>query len=152
MMRTALAASVALNLLVLGLGVGAVFHNGAPERDAVARDLGFGTFSEALRIEDRHALRKLLMQKSPQIRAAMGQRSTDMTALLAALRAEPFDIAALNAAMDEMQLRLEGQLALGHKAMGEVLAVMPAQERLKFADRLERGMRRGKGGKGHKGE
>ncbi len=149
LMRSALAISVALNLLVLGLGVGAMMHNGGPERDAMARDLGFGTFSEALRLEDRHALRNSLMQKSPQIRAAMDQRSTDMASLLAALRAEPFDIAAMNAAMDQMRLRLEGQLALGHKAMGDVLAVMPANERLDFANRLELGMRRGKGGKGH---
>lgn len=142
MIRTALAVSVALNLLVVGVGVGAMFHNDEAGRDEMGRDLGFGPFAEALRPEDRRALRKSLMQKSPEIRAAMALRRADMTALLAALRAVPFDGAALNGALDGMRLRLEGQLKLGHQALGDVLAAMPEAERLQVADRLERGLRR----------
>lgn len=151
-LRAALAVSVALNLLVVGLGVGAAFHNGTPARDEMSRDLGFGPLSEALRPDDRRALRKSLMQKTPQIRAAMGQRRADMTALLMALRAEPFDAATLTTAMEGMRLRMEGQLALGHQALGAVLAQMPAAERLHFADRLEHGMRRGGKGDGKVGD
>lgn len=141
-LRIVLAVSVALNLLVAGLGIGAAFRGG-PNPDQMSRDLGFGPFSEALDMEQRRALRDSLMQKSPQIRGAMQQRRADLAQLLTALRAEPFDAAAMQNALATMRTRLEGQLILGQNALAEVLIAMPTAQRLKFADRLERGQRRG---------
>lgn len=140
-LRIALAISVGLNLLVAGLVIGAAFQGG-PNRDQMSRDLGFGPFSEALDLDQRRALRDNLMQKSPEIRGAMQQRRADLTQLLAALRAEPFDAIAMQNALETMRNRLTGQLTLGQNALAEVLIAMPTEERLKFADRLERGQRR----------
>lgn len=141
-LRIALAVSVAINLLVAGLGIGAVLHGG-PDRDQMSRDLGFGPFSEALDMDQRRALRDNLMQKAPQIRGAMEQRRADLALLLTALRAEPFDANAMHSALETMRTRLEGQLLLGQNALADVLIAMPAEQRLQFADRLERGQRRG---------
>jgi uncharacterized membrane protein len=141
-LRIALAVSVALNLLVAGLAIGAAFHGG-PNRDQMSRDLGFGPFSEALDLNQRRALRDSLMQNSPQIRDAMKQRRADLALMLAALRAEPFDAVAMTRALEAMRTRLEGQLVLGQNALAELLIAMPAEQRMEFADRLERGQRRG---------
>ena len=147
-LRIALAVSVGLNLLVAGLAIGAAL-NGGPDRDQMSRDLGFGPFSEALDMEQRRALRDNLMQKSPEIRGAMQQRRADLAKLLTALRAEPFDAEAMNSALQTMRARLQGQLTLGQNALADVLIAMPTEQRLEFADRLERGQRRG--GKDRKG-
>ncbi len=141
-LRLVLAASVAANLLVAGLAIGAAFHGG-PDRDQMSRDLGFGPFSEALDMTQRRALRDRLMQKTPEIRGAMQQRRADLAQLLTALRTEPFDAGAMQRALDTMRTRLQGQLALGQDALADVLIAMPPEQRLEFADRLERGQRRG---------
>lgn len=141
-LRIALAISVALNLLVAGLAIGSAFQGGA-NRDQMSRDLGFGPFSEALDMDQRRALRDILMQKSPEIRGAMQQRRMDLAQLLTALRAEPFDPVAMQNALETMRNRLTGQLTLGQNALAKVLIAMPAEDRFKFADRLERGQRRG---------
>ena len=83
------------------------------------------------------------MQNSPQIRDAMKQRRADLALMLAALRAEPFDAVAMTRALEAMRTRLEGQLALGQNALADLLIAMPAEQRMEFADRLERGQRRG---------
>ncbi len=150
-LQLALAVSVALNLLVAGVAVGSLFHNGGMDgRAEMSRDLGFGPFGEALAPNDRRALRDYLQQKSPQLRGANKQRYADLAALQAALRAQPFDPAALTSALDGMRGRMEGQLKLGHEALAAVILRMPDQERLAMADRLERGMRRGGPGEDEK--
>jgi uncharacterized membrane protein len=144
LLRIALAVSVALNLLVLGLGVGAMWH-GPSGRDQMTRDLAFGPFSQALNPNERRLLRDGLLQKSPQIRMAMQQQRSDMAGLLVALRAQPFDAAALNQALESMRGRMEAQLRLGHQSLSDLLTSMSDQDRAAFADRLEQGQRRGGG-------
>lgn len=141
-LRIALAVSVGINLLVAGLAIGAAFHGG-PDRDQMSRDLGFGPFAEALNMSQRHALRDSLMQKSPEIRGAMQQRRADLVQLLTALRADPFDATKMHGALETMRNRLTTQLMLGQNALADVLIAMPPKQRLEFADRLERGQRRG---------
>jgi uncharacterized membrane protein len=142
LLRVALAVSVALNLLVVGLGVGAMWH-GSSGRDQMTRDLGFGPFSEALGPNERRALRKSLLEKSPEIRMAMQQRRADLNGLLLALRAQPFDADTLNQALEAMRGRMESQLTLGHQSLSQLLISMSDKDRQKFADRLEQGQRRG---------
>jgi uncharacterized membrane protein len=143
-LRIALGISVALNLLVLGAVGGSLFHDGgAAMRGEMTRDLGFGPFGEALSPQDRRALRERLKARAPELRSANAQRRNDVTAVQLALRAQPFDAAALEMALDAMRARMEGQLALGHLALTEVILAMPDGERVALADRLDRGLRRG---------
>jgi uncharacterized membrane protein len=91
-LKIALAVSVALNLAVAGLVAGA-WVKGGPGH-VMPRDLSFGPFSEALNAEDRRALRKALLDRAPGFRDARKAAQAEFTALLAALRASPFDPAA----------------------------------------------------------
>ncbi len=102
-LRWALGISLALNLAVVGMVAGAMLRDGSGMRGAMVRDLGFGPFTEALSREDRRALRQALFERAPEIRQARQQRQEDLQALVAILRAEPFDAAALAAAMAEQE-------------------------------------------------
>jgi hypothetical protein len=60
------------------------------------------------------------------------------------LRAEPFDPAAMTAALAAIETRNAERLELGRSLIETRLIEMSAEERRAFADRLERGLHRGK--------
>ena len=142
-LRWALGISLALNLAVVGMVAGAMLRDGSVMRGAMVRDLGFGPFTEALSREDRRALRQALFERAPEIRQARQQRQEDLQALVAILRAEPFDAAALAAAMAEQEARMVGQLRLGQTVLQERIAAMTPEARRGFAERLEDGLNHG---------
>lgn len=142
--RVALGISVALNLLIVGLVAGAVLRDGGP-RERMVRDLDFGPFTEALSRADREALRREYIARSPGMRDMRQQMRQDFRAFLAALRAEPFDPAALRGVLANQQARMAERVTLGQDLMLERLTAMPPEARLKFADRLEERLRRGTG-------
>lgn len=140
-LRVALALSVAVNLAVLGLIAGAIMRDGPGLRGAMVRDLGFGPYTEALRPEDRKALRQALFEKAPELRETRRLMREDMQALLGLLRADRFDAEAFHARMEAQHERMEHQLRLGQSLLQDFIAAMPAAERRAFADRLEAGLR-----------
>lgn len=141
-LKIALAVSVALNLAVAGLVAGAVLKSG-PMRDQMVRDLGFGPFAEALSDNDRKALRRAFVDRSPGLRDLRETLRRDMDVVLSALRAQPFDPAAFRAALAVQTERLTGQMQMGQQLLAERIDSMSEAERLAFADRLEDSMRRG---------
>lgn len=145
-LRWALGISLALNLAVVGMVAGAMLRDGPGMRGAMVRDLGFGPFTEALSREDRRAMRQALFERAPEIRQARQQRQEDLQALVAILRAEPFDAAALAAAMAEQEARMVGQLRLGQTVLQERIAAMTPEARRGFAERLEDGLGHGRRG------
>lgn len=140
-LRIALAVSVALNLAVAGMAVGAFLHG--HDGDMGVREIGFGPFSEALSREDRQALRKALMAKVPAMRQARQEVQQDTQALLAALRATPFDEAQLTLVLETQRSRMAARLDVGQGLMRDFLLAMPPEARLAFADRLEARLRHG---------
>lgn len=140
-LRIALALSVAVNLAVLGLVAGVMLRDGPGMRGAMVRDLGFGPYTEALRPEDRKELRHALFEKAPEILETRRLMREDMQALLALLRADPFDAAAFRQQMEAQHIRMQHQLQLGQGLLQDFIAAMPAEERRAFADRLEAGLR-----------
>ncbi|HEX9858674.1 MAG TPA: periplasmic heavy metal sensor [Paracoccaceae bacterium] len=141
-LRLALAASLALNLAVAGVIGGAILKGAREHRSAMVRDLGFGPFTEALGPEDRAALRSAFLERAPDFRARRRDMREDFAAVLAALRAEPFDAAALGAAMGRQMGRAAEQMALGQALMTEHIAAMSPEARKRFADRLEASLTR----------
>lgn len=139
-LRIALALSLALNLAVLGVVAGALLHNGPGMRAAMVRDLGFGPYTEALTREDRKALRQALFEKAPELHDMRRMMRDDTEALLAILRADPFDAAAFRGRMEAQHQRMEAQMRLGQDLLQSYIADMPAESRRAFADRLERGL------------
>lgn len=136
-LRLALAVSVALNLAVAGIVGGSMLRPDGPRGPSMPRDLGFGVFTEALTPDNRAALRQRLRQAAPdfgQERRAMAQ---DLTGIVTALRADPFDSRALDQAMQRQIERLAARLEIGHTLLLEFLTGLSTADRLAFADRLE---------------
>jgi uncharacterized membrane protein len=137
-----LALSLALNLAILGMVGGAMVRGGMAGHTAMVRDLGFGPFSEALRPEDRKALRQAFFERVPDFRQTRRQMRADTAALLEALRAEPFDAGAVSTALQNHQDHLSGQLNLGQELLADHLLSLTTPERLAFADRLQKVLQR----------
>lgn len=152
-LRIALALSVTLNLAILGLVAGAMLRDGPGMRSSMVRDLGFGPYTEALRPEDRKAMRDALFQRAPEIRETRRLMRDEAEALLVVLRADPLDEGALRTLMEAQHGRLSDQMRVGQDLLQEFILEMPAAERLAFADRLEGGLRHhGKEKNGKKGD
>lgn len=134
--RIALAVSVTLNLIVAGLVAGAVLR-GPHGPEGKDREFSFGPFSEAMQPDERRALRKTILERAPGLRQMRQDMRADLDRVVATLRAEPFDPAALNALMEAQQTRLSGQIAVGSQALREFLVGMDTEQRHAFADRLE---------------
>lgn len=144
-LKIALAVSVALNLGVAGLIAGVAWHGGPGGRgEMMVRDFGFGLFNDALSPEDRQALRQSVMGRAGDIREARRQMQADGASILAALRANPFDPAALTAALDAQAGHLGERLKFGSDVIRDHILGLSPQARDAFADRLERRMRRGR--------
>lgn len=139
--RIALAVSVALNLAFLGMAAGLALRGGPPER--MVRDLDFGPFGEAFSREDRKALRDGFFERAGDVRAMRDEMRADMAALLAVLRSEPLDRAALQDLLARQNARLSERLELGQTLVAERIAAMGPAERAAFADRLEQALRHG---------
>lgn len=137
--RIALAVSVALNLAVAGLAAGAWLREGPGH--GMPRDMSFGPFTEALSDSDRRELRRALGDRASEFREARQQMRADREALLAALRAEPFDPAAVDAALEAIVRRAGDRLDFGRDLIAGRILAMTAAERQAFAERLERGLK-----------
>lgn len=142
--RLAFAASVAVNLAVLGVVAGLWLDGGpGPHGDMMVREMGFGPFDEALRPQDRAALKKLVLAQIGDLRTTRQQMQTDATAILAALRATPFDAALLQSALDGQAQNLQARIKLGSGLIATYLTSLTSEDRLDFADRLEEHMHHG---------
>jgi uncharacterized membrane protein len=138
--KVALAVSVALNLAVAGLAAGAWLREGHGR--GMPRDMSFGPFTEALSDTDRRELRRALGDRGPGFRAARQEMQSDLEALLATLRANPFNPGAAEAALSAVARRTTDRLDLGRDLITDRILAMSEAERQAFADRLERGLKR----------
>ena len=147
--KIALAISVAINLGVAGL-VGGLALNDGPggHGDKLVRDLGFGPFDGALSPDDRTALRHAIVGRLGDFKSARQLMQGDMAAILTALRAEPYVPGAVSAAIDAQAQHLTDRLKLGNTVVRDYLVALPAEARLRFADRLDRVMQHGPDGDG----
>jgi uncharacterized membrane protein len=146
--KIALALSLALNLLVLGLVGGALLSFGPPGGgdDPRLRTLGLGPFALALEREDRDAMRGRLDGEA--LRADRRVIGASLAELRGALLADPFDRAAAEAALARARGATEALQGRGHAALLDQIGTMSASERAALAERLERALRRmgGRGG------
>lgn len=137
--KVALALSVALNLGFIGLAAGAALK---VQRDAArvsgGRDLAFGPYSQALTRDQRRAMLRGMAAGGGDLRKMRGEFQADLDAVLAALRAEPFDAGAFRAALDQQGQRLSSRAADGRKALVDLVAGMSDAERQVFVGNLER--------------
>ncbi len=136
--KRAFYASLAVNLLILGV-VGGAILKGPPPKHAMA-DPGFGPYGEALAESDRKALKRAFRSRETGVRELRATMVRDRQAVLVALRAEPFDAAALDAALVAQRNTISSQIDFGQKILRDRLVEMTVPERRAFADRLEAAM------------
>ena len=144
-LKVALAVSVALNLGVLGLGLGSAFHGWRHGPGDMVRSIGFGPFTDALEPKDREALKDRFLAKMSDFRAERQRMQADTAAVLTVLRADPFDPAALDAALGTMEHHISERMGLGRGLIEDFIKALSPADRLAFADRLEDSLRRGPG-------
>lgn len=142
-MKALIIASLALNLLVLGAGAGMAirFAGGDGPPAFVSQAPGFGPWTKALKREDYRALRKAFDDKGHDFRAFTRQDREDRSALIAALRATPFDLAAFDAAHGRMAKRNLDRLELGQDLIRTHIMALTPERRAEIADRMARRMK-----------
>lgn len=136
-MKIALILSLTLNLLILGIVGGAMFAHGGPDGPGRIRDVGFGPYTEALSGEDRKALREAFIKAAPDFRKGREEAQADVARLAAAIRAEPYDRAAVEAVMADQGQRIEKRLMLGRGLFLDRLDAMGPEGRAALAGRIE---------------
>lgn len=140
--RAILIGSLVLNLVLLGAIAGAgISHRAMPDRRQTG-DAGLGLLYEALPRQEQRALRREVIPDLRDRAALRREIVADTRALLVAVRAEPFDRAAVAAALGRQRARATGFLDAGSTRMLDLLSEMPAVDRQAYADRLEQAIRR----------
>lgn len=142
--RWLLIASLTLNLLVVGAVVGTALRvaGGGRMLPPAERSLGFGPWSGGLDRDDYRALRRGFEQSGRDPREGRAAEMADRQALIAALRAEPFDPSTLDAIAARMQARTLERLDLGQRLIRAHVVAQSPEARRAIADRLERHMHR----------
>lgn len=139
-MRIVLFVSLALNLLIVGLVVGAVASGQGPGKPRV--DFNLGPFVRALDEEDRRAIVRDVRRNSENRAISPRERRADLLEMIELLRADTFDEAAMLALLAEQRSKGEQLVATAHEALVDRLAASTPERRATFADRLEDEMRR----------
>lgn len=142
-MRIALAVSLALNLLVVGIVVGAITMHGRHDRERrIARDVAAAPFVMALDDADRRAVIDELRSETGSLRENRRLIRARFGALLEALRAESFDRGTVETLLAEQRGAATVRQEVGERIFLDRLERMSAAERAAFADRLERSIRK----------
>lgn len=147
-LKVALVVSLALNLLVLGVVAGAALRHdghmaGERERADVPREFVRSPFLGALAPEDRRAVGRELMREEGLLRGNRADLRARFERLLAAIRADPFDRAAVEAILDEQRAAGARRLEIAEDAVLDRLSAMSPAGRAAYAERLDRSLRRG---------
>ncbi|HVZ98746.1 MAG TPA: periplasmic heavy metal sensor [Caulobacterales bacterium] len=137
--RTLLFVSVALNLLLIGLGAG-MFLGGAG-RDAApisaeGRVLAPRAILAALPDDARRPLRRTMVQAwraSAEERAGLRQANAEVLRLL---RADAYDAAAMRAALERQRAAAGASTAVFHDAAADAFAALTPAQRRTVADAL----------------
>jgi len=151
-LRVVLFASLAINLLIVGMVAGAVlrggpWNKGRPGGPPPYFELGNGPVGRALSRDSRREIGRELVDRSGDLRANRDVVRAQYVALLQALRTEPFDAALVNNIISEQQENLLRRQDIGKKLLVRHVANMTVVERTEYAERLERFLRHGKGRK-----
>ena len=137
-MRVLLVASLAVNLLIVGMVVGTVASGGGPGqgRDAL-REAGGSPFIRALAPHDRRGVMRGMVSERRALRESRETLRARFDALLVALRAETFDAAAVEQLLEDQRRALQARNKVGEQAILDRVAAMSLEERRAYADRLE---------------
>lgn len=151
-LRAVLVVSLGLNLLVAGIVGGRLLTWDRHHRhDAARLEQYGGPLTRALSQEDREEIGRAMRRAIRADREARAAQGGDMfAALIADLRADPFDRAAVAAHMARQRGHFSERLSLGQGILLDRLEQMGPEARAAFADRLQEGLERHR--RGRKGD
>ena len=122
--------------LLVGLIAGAMVA-GHRQGRMMGQDVGFGPLTGALTREDRGALRQRFLQANPDRDADRAAMAGDFSALVVALKRDPWDQAVVAATLQRQGARSQARLAQGRDILVAHIAKMTPAERSAFAARIE---------------
>lgn len=126
--------SLAVNVIVIGLFAGHMIQS-EPKSRGSERQINW--IIKLVPEAQRDATKEHFREIRDEVRASYRQRGDHLMAIAAAIKAEPFDQAALEAAL---QVRRDGSAArqeLVQSHLVELLAGFTAEERAEFAENME---------------
>lgn len=141
-LRILLIASLALNVMIVGVVAGGIMKGRSPGPFG-GFDMTIGPFAEALGDDDRRAIRAELRDRRDIRPPRYEDRIAAMEGFLASVRAENFDPAAIEAMFAEQRARASNAMEAGQQALLNRITAMDSDERARFAERLERELRHG---------
>ncbi len=137
-MKILLAASLGLNMLVIGAVGGMIYRGGPLSGPPGARDTAYGPYTRALSHEDRKAIGQSMRRELGDFRQNLPKVRAAFTALRTALTAEVYDSALVHRLVKEQQASGMLRQQVGQRLLLERLDAMSAEERGAFAKRLGR--------------
>lgn len=134
-LRIALILSLALNLAVIGVFVGAVvkFRDGGPPQRV---DFSLGPLGRALAAEDRRAIGRALRGREDLRHGGPRDWRASLDELATIVAADPFDPEALRRHLNGIRGQGAALIEAGQDAMVERIAGMSAAERAALAERV----------------
>jgi uncharacterized membrane protein len=137
--RGLLVVSLAFNLLVIGvIGSWALRHGGTHGGHHPSRlDMAGGPLTRALSAEDRREIGQKMRDAYRDGGRTRAAQSAGFDALVADLRAVPFDTAVVAERMSQQREGFRERLELGQRLLLEHLSAMSDAERAAYADRLQ---------------
>lgn len=148
-LRVLFGASLAMNLLVVGLAVGAALRFGDRGDGMRPPPHSFGaTMYREMSHKDRHALRAAMKKDAPEEHFA--RRKADAQAIGTALRADPFNAEVIETLLEQQAAHRQNWQLSVQDAWLIRLQGMSAAERSAYADRLEMALMSPRGPHKHK--
>lgn len=129
--------SLALNLLLIGVLGGSALRGDKHPRGV---DLSFGPYSRALDPEDRRAIGKAVrdhIRDRGGMRLGREEREAQVQALVAALQADPFDRAAVEAQFTQQRETMAQAVTVSQSALLDRIEAMTPEQRAAFVERLQ---------------
>jgi len=137
-----LIASLALNLLIVGMVAGAVIRGGPGDRNPMLRGLGYGVFVHALPREDKRAMTRALADQAGSFRRNGRELRREFERFLDIVRSDPLDETELVAAIHRQRARVTERQELGSELLVARIVAMTPAARAAYADKLDRSLRR----------
>jgi hypothetical protein len=151
-LKAALIASLAVNLLFIGAGVTRFVMRDSPDRVAGLSQVQMipRRFFSDLDGPRKAELVGVFRQLSPSFREGRRALKSDLAALAAALDAEPYDAARVQAAVDTFSSNSQGLAANGAQAALKLIGMLTPEERKLLAAHIRQRQDRGRGKGGNK--
>lgn len=148
-MRGLLIASLALNILILGLAAGWMIRHGVPHGARVSQMEMAGPLTRALSEADRREIGRQIRQVIRENGGNRQEMRASFDALVRDLRAVPFDPEQMTATLSAQRRGFQERFEIAQQVLIAHLAGMSDAERAAYADRVEARIAAYRAGHGH---